>query len=65
MAAPQIISVRMPRRGGGQRERLATVLARYPALGQIRVQFCDDGQRALIVPQSIAWAATEPEAQHA
>lgn len=48
--------VRMPKRGGGHRERLATVLNSYPALKQVRVQFCDDGQRALVVPQSISAA---------
>ena len=61
---PQLVSVRMPRRQGGSVERLATVLAPYPALGQVRVQFCDNGQRAFVVPQSIAWATGPQEVAH-
>lgn len=46
--------VRMPKRDGGHHERLAVVLNTYPALKRVRVQFCDDGQRAHVVPQSIS-----------
>ena len=65
MSAPTLVSVRMPRRGGGHIERLATVLARFDALKQVRVEFCDNGQRALVAPQSIAWASSAMEVQHA
>lgn len=58
--AATLVSVRMPRRNGGRIERLATVLAEYPALRQVRVQFCDNGQRALVVPQSVAWSIQTP-----
>jgi len=46
--------VRMPKRGGGHHERLALVLNRYPSLKRVRVEFCDDGQRAHVAPQSIS-----------
>jgi len=54
---PEVVSVRMPRRGGPA-ERLAIVLARYAPLESVRVQFCDNGQRAHVVPQSISWSTS-------
>lgn len=50
----EVVIVRMPKRGGGHHERLAVVLNNYPALKRVRVQFCDDGQRAHVVPQSVS-----------
>ena len=50
----EVVMVRMPKRGGGYHERLAKVLNSYPALKRLRVEFCDDGQRAHVAPQSIA-----------
>ncbi len=52
--ATEIVFVRMPRRNGGIVQRLAVVLGRYPALSQVRVEFCDNGQRAHVVPHSVS-----------
>lgn len=51
--AVELVFVRMPRRGGGQIERLAITLSHHPELKRVRVEFCDCGQRAHVAPHCI------------